>query len=54
MGKEIEHEEPIDLEELLISTTFELEAVVEILIEKKLITKEEILTKMKKISKEID
>ena len=54
MGKEAESEDIIDLEELAISTSLELEALIEILVEKKAITKDEVLKKMKSIVKEIE
>ena len=54
MKKEEGNEDIIDVEELIISTSLELEALIEMLIEKKVITKEEILKKMKSIAKNID
>ena len=54
MKKEGKNEDIIDVEELIISTSLELEALIEVFIEKKLITKEEVLNKMKNIVKKID
>lgn len=52
--KEVDNEEIFNLEELAISTSLELEALIEILAEKKIITKEEMINKMKNLAKLIE
>jgi hypothetical protein len=49
-----EKEKPISLEELAISNMWELEALINVLVQKNLITKEELLEEIKELKSDHD
>ncbi len=52
MGKKLDQKETVSLEEVVLSDVFTQEALINILVKKGIITKEEVLEEIKRIRKQ--